>query len=157
MRRLYPVLMALTLGGCDVQKPMSGEWEIASTMGSPKYPARTSAPTTYRRCVESRHQSAKAVILAMTSRDRCDDKDARIALGRIGGALHCPGSYDISDYDDRLAGTYSPNALRMTADMPLFGMPIRQTFEARRVGACAAGAIVIPKPKRPSRRHRVGD
>jgi hypothetical protein len=155
MRRLIPVLLTLTLGACDLQKPISGEWEVVSTMGSPNRPsARAAVPESFRRCVDATDRTAQEVILAMTSKGRCDDKDAHIRFGRIGGALHCPGSYDIRDYDDRLAGNYGPRTLHMTADMPLFGTPIRQTFDARRVGPCPAGAWVPPKKERHDRRAR---
>lgn len=136
MRILLVVLSVFFLGGCDLAKPRPGEWEIASRLGTASGPAVPDQKTkTTKQCIGAAHTSSRDVILAMTG-NRCKDQDARIGFGHIGGVLHCPGSYDISDYDAPISGAYGPDRLHITLDMPVFGVELRQTIDARRIGDC---------------------
>jgi hypothetical protein len=153
MRILTTAILPLLLIACGKSAPdnnlasgpdasdglQAGSWTLSATLGTPQGmgPGRE-PPLTVRHCLRAEQAEipARDAILSMASRSGCRNDNARIERGTISGALTCPGMDDIPEHQEQISGSYTRNSLRITIDMPVFGLVARQTIEGRRTGDC---------------------
>ncbi|MDB5706993.1 MAG: hypothetical protein JWN66_4109 [Sphingomonas bacterium] len=115
-----------------------GKWEVTASLTGPPggAPARTEPPQTSTRCLELKDTIAPTPELFLGSGRACKRDVWNVAGGNINGVLICPGMDDIREVPTRISGRYDRESYNVQSEMSVFGMTIRQTVDAKRIGDC---------------------